>query len=150
YSGVALNNTTYSGNTANYTITGFKNSETLASAGIVLSGSMAFNGSTSTSVKNAGTYTLAQGTLTLSSTANNYAMSFSNPTPNNYVITAATLTVTPNAVSTTYSGVALNNTTYSDTTGNYTITGFKNGETVGTAGITLSGSMTFNSLTTTV
>ena len=34
------------------------------------------------------------------------------------------LTVTPVAVSATYSAVALNNTTYSDNTSNYTITGF--------------------------
>src|SRR5207253_5984656 len=112
YNGVALNNTTYSDSTANYSITGFQNGETISSVGVTLSGSMSFNGSTSTTVKNAGTYTQAVGTLALSSTGNNYAMSFSNPTPNNYVITAATLTVTPNAVSTTYSGVALNNTTY--------------------------------------
>ncbi len=53
---------------------------------------------------------------------------FSNPTPNNYVITPATLTVVPNAVSTPYSGVALNNTTHSDATANYSITGFVTGD----------------------
>src|SRR4029434_9757893 len=63
-------------------------------AGITLSGSMAFNGSTGTVVKDVGTYTQAVGTLTLSSTGNNYSMSFSNPTPNNYVVTPVTLTVT--------------------------------------------------------
>src|SRR5438552_2845144 len=91
----------------------------------------------------------AVGTLALSSTANNYVMSFSNPTPNNYVITAAPLTVTPKAVSTAYTGVALNNTSYSDATANYTITGFQNGETIATAGITLSGLMAFNGSTAT-
>src|SRR5205823_12987209 len=81
YSGVALNNATYSDNTANYSITGFQNGETISSAGVTLSGSMAFSGSTSTTVKNVGSYAQAVGTLALSSTANNYVMSFSNPTP---------------------------------------------------------------------
>jgi hypothetical protein len=150
YTGVALNNTTYSDNTSNYSITGFVNSETVVSAGITLSGTMAFNGSTSTVVKNVGTYTQAVGTLSMSSTGNNYSMSFTNPTPNNYVITAVALTVTPNAVSTTYNGVALDNTSYSDNTSNYSITGFVNSETVVSAGITLSGSMVFNGSTSTL
>src|SRR5436190_612139 len=150
YSGVALNNTTYSDNTGNYNLSGFQNGETVATAGITLSGSMAFNGSTATSVKNVGTYTQGVGTLAMSSTANNYVMSFSNPTPNNYVITAAMLTVTPVAVIKVYDNTALNNTVYSDTTGNYSISGFMNGETVVTAGISLSGSMAFNGSTATV
>jgi len=149
YSSVALNNTTYSDATGNYAITGFQNGQTITSAGVSLSGSMAFNGSTSTSVENVGTYTQAVGTLALSSTNSNYSMTFSNPTPNNYVITAAALTVTPKAVSTTYSGVALNNTTYSDTTGNYAITGFLDSQTITSAGVTLSGSMAFNGSTST-
>jgi hypothetical protein len=149
YSGVALNNTTYSDTTGNYSITGFQNGQTITSAGVTLSGSMAFKGSTSTSVENVGAYTQAVGTLALGSSNNNYSMTFSNPTPNNYVIKAAALTVRPNAVSTTYSGVALNNTTYSDTTGNYSITGFQNGQTISTAGVTLSGSMAFNGSTST-
>src|SRR5436190_1109647 len=111
YSGVALNNTTYSDNTGNYNLSGFQNGETVATAGITLSGSMAFNGSTATSVKNVGTYTQGIDRKSVGKGNNNYVMSFSNPTPNNYVITVATLTVTPKAVSTTYSGVALNNTT---------------------------------------
>ncbi len=89
YSGVALNNTTYSDNTSNYSITGFVLGQTIASAGVTLSGSMAFNGST---VLNAGTYTQAVGTLVLSSTGSNYSMTFSNPTPNDYVITPKALT----------------------------------------------------------
>jgi len=54
---------------------------------------MAFDGSTSTSVKNVGTYTLGAGDLALSSTGNNYALNFSNPSSRSYVITAKTLTV---------------------------------------------------------
>src|SRR5439155_26243884 len=71
YSGVALNNTTYSDATANYMISGFQNGETIARAGITLSGSMAFNGSTATSVKNGRTYTQTAGTLAMHSTATN-------------------------------------------------------------------------------
>ena len=78
YSGVALNNATYSDNTSNYSITGFVNGDSIASAGVTLSGSMFFNGSTSTSVKNVGTYSQAQGTLSLSSNNNNYSMTFTH------------------------------------------------------------------------
>ena len=56
---------------------------------------------------NANTYTQTQGTLGLTSNNGNYALSFANPTPNNYQIKAASLTVTPNAVATSYNGVAL-------------------------------------------
>jgi MBG domain (YGX type) len=52
---------------------------------------MAFNGSTSAPVKDAGTYSQTVGTLALSAT--NYVMAFSNPTPNNYVITAKSVNV---------------------------------------------------------
>jgi autotransporter-associated beta strand protein len=93
YTGVPLNNTAYSDNTANYSITGFKHSETVASAGVTLSGSMAFNGSVSTVVQNPGTYTQSAGTLALSSANNNYVMTFANPTPNNYVITAGAASI---------------------------------------------------------
>jgi hypothetical protein len=104
YNGTALNNAAYSDNAANYSITGFQNGETAGSVGVTLSGSLAFNGSTGTSVNNAGTYSQAVGTLGLSSTNNNYVMSFSNPTPNNYVINAATLTLTAAANTKTYDG----------------------------------------------
>src|ERR1019366_5991840 len=104
YNGTALNNATYSDSAANYSITGFQNGETVGSAGVTLSGSLAFNGSTGTSVKNVGTYTQTVGTLALSSANNNYVMSFSNPTPNSYVINAATLTITAAANTKTYDG----------------------------------------------
>src|SRR5438876_7817804 len=45
-------------------------------------------------------YTQGAGTLAL--TANNYQMTFSNPTPNNYVITQKAITVTAAANSKTY------------------------------------------------
>ena len=106
FSGLALNNTTYSDSTGNYSITGFQNGQTITSAGITLSGSMAFNGSTSTTVENAGTYTQAVGTLALSSTNSNYSMTFSNPTPNNYVITAASPTINVTPYTVTYDATA--------------------------------------------
>ena len=104
YNGAALNNTTYSDNTGNYTITGFQAGDNIASAGITLSGSMGFNGSTSTTVRNAGTYTLAVGTLTLSSTDSNYSLSFSNPNQNSYVITPALLSISAMSDTKTYDG----------------------------------------------
>jgi hypothetical protein len=87
FSGVALNNPAYPDDLGNYTITGLQNGQSLASAGIALSGSMAFNGSTGTVVENPGTYTQGAGTLSLVSTNENYALTFSNPVPNDYVIT---------------------------------------------------------------
>jgi len=147
YSGVALNNTAYSDALGNYGITGYVNGQNATSAGVSLSGSMAFNGSSGTSVLNAGTYSQAQGSLALISANSNYVMQFTNSAPNNYVISPATLTVTPNAVATNYSGVALNNATYSDTLGNYNITGYVNGQNATSAGVSLSGSMAFNGST---
>jgi hypothetical protein len=96
YSGVALNNAGYSDGTGNYNITGFVNGQNSTSAGITLSGSMAFDGSTSTSVLNEGTYTQGAGTLAMSSAHNNYVMSFSNTPAQNYVINPATLTYVAN------------------------------------------------------
>ena len=87
FSGVPLNNTTYSDNTGNYTYVGFQNGQNASTAGVSFSGSMAFNGSTATTVEAVGTYLQAVGTLSMSSANNNYQMSFSNPTPNDYVIT---------------------------------------------------------------
>ena len=149
YNGVALNNATYSDTLTNYSISGYQNGQNATSAGISLSGSMAFNNSTTTSVLNTGTYSQKVGTLALSSNNSNYSLNFSNLTPNNYIITPAALTVTPDAVSVTYNGVALNNATYSDTLTNYSISGYQNGQNATSAGISLSGSMAFNNSTTT-
>jgi filamentous hemagglutinin family protein len=141
YDGSTLNNTTYSDNTGNYTFSGFQNGDTLGTSGITLGGSMAFAGSTGTAVKNVASYSQGAGTLTLTSA--NYALSFTNPTPNNYVITPAALTLTPKAVSVVYNGSTLNNTTYSDTNSNYTFGGFQGTDTLGNSGIVLTGSMAF-------
>jgi filamentous hemagglutinin family protein len=95
FSGVALNNPAYSDDLGNYTIAGLQNGQSLASAGIALSGSMAFNGSTGTVVENPGTYTQGAGTLSLGSTNENYALTFSNPVPNDYVITPTSSSLPP-------------------------------------------------------
>jgi hypothetical protein len=150
YNGTALNNAGYSDVVANYTITGFQDGQTAASVGLGLNGSMSFSGSTTTVVKNVGTYGLGQGSLALSSTGNNYALSFANPAANSYVITPASLTLTPQPATATYSATALNNAGYSDTVANYAITGLQNGETAATAGVSLSGSMSFNGSTAAV
>jgi filamentous hemagglutinin family protein len=106
YNDTALNNTAYSDNASNYSISGFVDGQTASSIGVSFTGSMAFNGSTGTSVLNAGTYSLSQGTLAVNSTNSNYVISFSNPTPNTYVVNPATLTYTANSASMSYGGTA--------------------------------------------
>ncbi len=94
YNATTLNNTTYSDTLSNYTISGFQNNETATGDGLALSGSMAFTvGGTPTAVRNAGTYNQGAGTLALTTTNGNYSLNFTNPTPNNYVITQAPVTV---------------------------------------------------------
>ena len=89
------------------------------------------------------------GGLTLSGAqAGDYSVGLPN-SPLTANITVRTLTVTPDAVSIAYSGVPLNNTTYSDNTGNYTYVGFQNGQNASTAGVSFSGSMAFNGSTAT-
>ncbi len=59
---------------------------------------MAFNGSMSTVVRNLGTYTLNQGSLRFSND-DNYAMVFSNPARNAYVIVRALPAISTPSVS---------------------------------------------------
>jgi len=94
YNGTTLNTTTYSDNVANYTITGYKNSDTSANAPITLTGSMAFNPvvSTNTTVTNVDAYHFAAGTLVGTSSNGNYSVVFAN-TPNNFY------TISPKVVS---------------------------------------------------
>jgi len=124
YNGTALGDTNYSDNTGNYSITGFQNGDTISSAGVTLSGSMDFNGSTATTVENVGSYALTVGTLTLSSANGNYVMSFSNPSLNAYVITPATLTVTANSLTKTYGSA--------DPTLTYSVNGLQGSDTEST------------------
>jgi len=93
YDGSTLANSTYSQSTANYTITGYKNTDVASDVPVSLSGSMAFNGSVSTVVKNAATYALTAGTLTGTTTNGNYQISFANPASNVYLINPATVSV---------------------------------------------------------
>ncbi len=93
YNATALNNATYSDNLSNYSINGYQNGQNAISAGLSLSGSMAFNGATNTTVENAGTYMQTVGSLALTSTNSNYSLNFTNPVPHNYVITQAPVTV---------------------------------------------------------
>ena len=94
YDGTTLNNTTYSDDAGNYVITGLKNGETFGGGVLSLTGSMAFDGSTTTAVRNAATYSQGAGTLALGGTgAGNYTLSFTNPVPHNYVITPMAVTI---------------------------------------------------------
>jgi hypothetical protein len=149
YNGSTLPNTTYSDALGNYTVSGLLGSDTAANTNLALTGSMAFAGSTSTVVKNAGSYALTAGTLAGTVSTGNYVVTFSNTNPNAYVITPAALTLTPNASSTTYNDVALNNATYSGTLGNYAILGFVSGENASNTGLALTGSMSLNGSTAT-
>ena len=94
YNGTTLNNASYSTNPANYTITGFQNSDTANSIGLAFTGSLAFNGSTNSTVKNAGTYAITNGTLALAGNVTNYALFFDNPQSHAYVVTAKALALT--------------------------------------------------------
>jgi len=91
YDGTTLNTATYSTTTGNYTVSGYFNGDTST---LTLSGAMDFNGSAATTVKNAGTYTFSQGSLTASSSNNNYLVSWANPSNNTYVINKATASLT--------------------------------------------------------
>ena len=93
YNDTTLNNSTYSQLTSNYTASGYKNTDVAASVPVTLSGSMAFNGSATTVVKNAATYSLTIGTLAGTTTNGNYQIAFANPSSNAYVINPATVSV---------------------------------------------------------
>ncbi|MBI3417000.1 MAG: Ig-like domain repeat protein, partial [Verrucomicrobia bacterium] len=133
YNGVALDNTAYSTNQANYTFSGFVNGETNTTAGIALSGSLTFNSSTSTAVQDVNSYALALGTLTLNSTATNYVMNFTNPLFNTYTITPALLTITANNQTKTFGQ------TFTFLGTEFTTSALQNGESVGAVTLTSAG-----------
>jgi len=92
---------------------------------------------------NAGTYIITPSAATFSSgIAANYNISYAT---GNLTIAKANLTITPNAVSTTYNGTTLNNTTYSDAIANYSVAGYKNTDSSSNTPISLTGAMTFTS-----
>ena len=102
------------------TMTGFKNSETLATSGVTGSAALSTTATTSSGV---GSYSITGAIGTLA--AGNYAFSFVNSGV--LTIQKATLTVTANNASRSY-GAA--NPTFTST-----ITGFKNSETLATSGV---------------
>src|SRR5205807_439967 len=113
-----------------FTSSGLQNGQTIGTVTLAVSGS----GGAATASVSGSPYTITPSAATGGTfTAGNYTITYAT---GQLTVNAATLTVTPNAVSTTYSGVALNNTTYSDNTANYSITGFQNGETISSAGVT--------------
>ena len=94
YNATALDNPGYSDNPGSYSIAGFRNGDTLSSAQVTLAGSLAFNGSTTTVVRNAGAYTEGQGNLALSSDHGNYVIGFAKPAANEYVINPLAVVLT--------------------------------------------------------
>ena len=118
------------------------NSDVISSVTLQSSGANLVPGTT-----NAGSYTITPSAATFSSgIAANYNITYATGA---LTIGKANLTITPNAVSTTYNGTTLNNTTYSDAIANYAVSGYVGSDTSATAPISLTGSMAFNTLTTT-
>src|SRR5881396_897145 len=109
------------------TITGFKNSETLATSGVTGSPSLTIAATATRAVPGPYAITAALGTLA----SGNYSFSFA---AGQLTITKATLTVTADNTGREY-GAA--NPTFTAT-----ITGFKNSETLATSGVTGSASLT--------
>ncbi len=101
YDSVALENAVYSQDIANYTFTGFQGPDTAYNTGLILSGSMTFNGSTLTYVRDTGSYVLGVGTLTGADTYGNYQMAFANPANESYTViwpNNAAITTQTNAI----------------------------------------------------
>jgi hypothetical protein len=98
YNGTTLNNATYSQAMSNYTVSGYKNSDSVVNVPVVLTGSMSFGGATNTVVQNAASYSLAAGTLAGSSSNANYTITFANTANNAYVITPVTLSISASKV----------------------------------------------------
>ena len=94
YNGTTLNNTTYSDAIANYSIAGYKNTDTSVNTPIALTGAMTFTSTGQSTVKNAATYTYGVGTLVGTSTNTNYNIVWANAPNNAYVINKATATIT--------------------------------------------------------
>jgi len=86
YDGSLLDKEMYSTDLSNYTFGGLQGSDTVEGIGFTLSGTMAFNGSTSTLVRNADYYIMTTGSLLGTDTNGNYSFVFSNPASNGYLI----------------------------------------------------------------
>ncbi len=127
---ITVNNESREYGDANPTFTatydGFKNGETLATSGVTGSPSLT---TTATPTSPTGSYTITAAVGTLS--AENYQFSFVD---GQLTVTPATLTVTADSASRAYGDA---NPTFTAT-----YDGFKNGETLGTSGVTGSPSLT--------
>ncbi|WP_161485657.1 S-layer family protein, partial [Polynucleobacter sp. MWH-Tro8-2-5-gr] len=122
YNGNTLDKAVYSQDFTNYTVSGYKNTDTTLNTPVTFTGSMNFAGSSSTVVKNAATYSLTTGSLVGTTTAGNYNIVFSNPSSNAYVINPVTLSV---AATKPYDGsrtFAANQITVATGIGNETVT----------------------------
>jgi hypothetical protein len=93
-----LDKASYSQAIANYTVSGYKNADSAINAPISISGSMNFGGASNTVVQNAGTYSLAIGSIVGSSSNPNYTVVFANTANNVYKIDPAILSITASKV----------------------------------------------------
>ena len=96
FDGSTTDKTLYSDMAGNYVVSGLVGGETLGNAGsaLFLNGSMLFGGSSATVLRNAASYSQAQGTLALGgSGAGNYTLTFTNPNHHAYTITPETVTI---------------------------------------------------------
>ena len=96
FDGSTTDKTLYSDMAGNYVVSGLVGGETLGNAGsaLFLNGSMLFGGSNTTALRNAASYSQAQGTLALGgSGAGNYTLTFTNPNHHAYTITPESVTI---------------------------------------------------------
>jgi hypothetical protein len=95
YNGSSLNATTYSANAANYTVSGYKNTDSATNTPLAFTGALGFTaGGSSSSVLNAGAYGYAAGDLAVSTTNGNYTVVLNGTLSNQYVVTPATVSLT--------------------------------------------------------
>jgi hypothetical protein len=111
FNGSVLDNVAFSRSVSNYTVTGYKNTDSAANVPVTLTGSMSFSGSITTVVQDVAIYSMGAGTLAGISSNTNYTIAFSN-TPNNvYKINPAILSITASKVydgSTIFNASAIN------------------------------------------
>jgi autotransporter-associated beta strand protein len=95
YNGSSLNATAYSANTANYTVSGYKNTDSATNTPLAFAGALGFTaGGSSSSVLDAGTYGYAAGDLAVTTTNANYTVALNSTLTNQYVVTPATVSLT--------------------------------------------------------
>ncbi|OJI04080.1 YDG domain-containing protein, partial [Polynucleobacter sp. MWH-Adler-W8] len=99
YNGNAVNATTFSATAANYTVTGYLNTDSASNVPLSFTGSLGFtaNGSTAT-IQNADTYGYSAGNLAITTTNTNYRVVLAGTLSNQYVVTPATVSLTASKV----------------------------------------------------